>query len=44
MENNRQSTTNAIIRKLQWLDDQELVFANELIRQILLSERVKENG
>lgn len=44
MENNRQSITSAIIRKLQWLDDQELVFANELIRQILLSERVKENG
>lgn len=44
MNKTRRETTAAIIRKLQWLDDQELIAVNALLKNMLLTERKKNNG
>lgn len=40
---NRQTTINAIVRKLQWLDDKELSIADVMLRNMLLTERKKND-
>lgn len=40
---NRQTTINAIVRKLQWLDDKELSLADAMLRNMLLTERKKND-
>lgn len=43
MKNPYQFTVDSINRKLAWLDGKELELVNELLRQLLLSERTKNN-